>query len=179
MAEITASYTVLRNKAIAGQIADTSLYNVDGACAALGDVAVGKFVFNSGATDATNPEGLYKIVKPAAASAAEVPVGVVSISHANAPEMIYRDGSAVNVLTHGRIWVPVPASATLAQVAFDKVVVVKSDGSVSLVAATATDFTTGHRFTGELVANINDSQTKLAKIQLIQSSGVSYGVAAG
>lgn len=168
MARIDASYTVLRDKALPGQIADTSLYNVDGACAADVVVPVGKFVFALAPSATDNPEGLYKRVTPINSGALKI-VGVAVISQAHAPNWQYDEGSAVNVLTHGRVWVEVPVATTLAQVAFDTAVVVNATGDVTLAAAAAGDTTTAHRFTGELVAHKLDATKRLAKIQLVQS----------
>lgn len=175
MATIPASYSVLRFHALPGQIADTSLYNVDGACAANGVINVGQFVFAKAADNqgaAVNPEGQYKIVSGESTAAIDKLVGVAVVSQALANTWSYEDGQALNVLTHGRVYVEVPASTTVAQVAFDAPVIVKADGSVSVVAAVAGDFVTGHKFTGELYAHKLDATKKLAKIQLIQSAPV-------
>jgi hypothetical protein len=164
---INASYSVRRKKAIAGQIADTSLYNIDGACAAAGNVPVGRFVALNADAAVQDPEGKYKPVS-AATPAGSTVVGVAIVSAAQAPEGVYEDGYAVNVMTHGRVFVEVPATATLANVALGNKVGIDATGKVVLTGAVVT---TNHTFTGELVESQDDA-IKLAKIQLVQNAGV-------
>lgn len=168
---IQASYSVRRKRAIAGQIADTSLYNIDGACAAAGDVVVGRFVALDTTAALQDPEGRYKVVNSTVAADSKV-VGVAIVSHAYAPEGVYRDGVAINVMTHGRVWVEVPAATTAAQVAFGNKVGVSATGSAVVSGGVVT---TNHTFTGELV-EITDDAVKLAKIQLTQDAGVQAAV---
>lgn len=116
---IPATFSVHRNKAYAGMQSDLSLYNVDGACAAEGTIPVGVAVFVS----ESDPVDGYKTVKQISAS--QPPYGITKHSHAYSPEFKYEDGSAVNVLTHGRIWVK---SKDKTAPTFDSTVNFDSDG---------------------------------------------------
>lgn len=103
MAQINASY--YRDMAIAlpGMVADTSKYNIDGACVVNeGDVLVGAAVQ---VVQAKAVDG-HKLVK--ALTAGTTPYGVAIRTHwqtVNAQnQMIYKDGGAINVMTSGRVW---------------------------------------------------------------------------
>lgn len=106
MALIKASYTVHRAHAYAGMTpADTSLYNIDGTCCAgVANLPVGVIV----ALDPTQKvvDG-HKVVTNVINTAAANPnlIGATIMSHAYSPEGVYDEGSATNVMTHGRAWV--------------------------------------------------------------------------
>lgn len=164
---IQASYSHIRKRAVEGQIADTSLYNIDGACAAVGNILVGRFVALSTDAAVQDAEGRYKPVTSTIAAASKI-VGVSIVSHAEAPGGVYEDGRAINVMTNGRVWVRVPAATTVDNVAFNNKVGVAADGTVAITSPVRT---TNHTFTGELVESQDDAY-KLAKIQLVQNAGV-------
>lgn len=163
MALITASYTRLRAKAYAGQIADTSLYNIDGTCVhsdeATAPLPIGVLVSTTG----TLVEG-HKVVVAGNASGQKI-VGVAIMSHAYSPTGEYEQGVATNVMTHGRVWALALAAITDTQAAFKNPVSFNADGIVDPEGTVATGFT----FTGEVLPS-SDSRYKLVKIQLTQDA---------
>ena len=162
MALIKASYTVHRAKAYAGMIADTSLYNVDGACAADGVIKVGRLLAVS---EVQAVEG-HKVVKVATDGSLPL-IGVSIMSHAYSANGEYEDGIAVNVLTHGRVWVPiVKASLVEDDYSYGKQVLFNSDGVVARDGSIAT----GYKFTGQKLPS-DDATYDLVQIQLLQSAG--------
>lgn len=163
MSLIKASYTAHRSKAYAGQIADTSLYNVDGACVAGEKLSVGRLI----SVLAVQAIEGHKVVQVAKDNALPL-LGISVMSHAYSPEGFYEEGIATNVITHGRVWVPiVKAGLVDADVAFDKVVSFNSDG----VAAKGGAVKTGYKFTGERLPSDNPLYD-LVKIQVLQSIAV-------
>lgn len=163
MALIRASYTVHRGQAYVGQIADTSLYNIDGACAADGNLQIGVPV----AVQEVQPIEGHKVVKLAVDNSLPI-LGVTIMSHAFSPAGLYDDGSAVNVMTHGRVWVQASNDLTEEQAAFDKVVSFDSNGVVVDGGAVKT----GYKFTGEILQGQQEQggqPFKLVKIQVLQS----------
>lgn len=162
MALIKASYTVNRSKAYAGQLADTSLYNVDGACAADGSIPVGRLL----AVSEVQAVDGHKVVKVATDSSLPL-IGVSVMSHAYSASGEYEDGIAVNVLTHGRVWVPVVKAGLLDDdYSYGKQVLFNSDG----VVARDGDIATGYKFTGQKLSS-DDATYDLVQIQLLQSAG--------
>lgn len=154
---ISASYAVEMGIACPGMLADTSLYNVDGACACDGDIPIGVAVQ---VTEAQPLDG-HKVVK--AVAAGTIPYGVTLRTHAMNPAGVYEDGGAVNVVTHGRIWM-VCAEAT-APGAFGAQVLLAAGGQVSATGAIPTGWTFAGGFTKWKDVN-------LVEVQLTQSAPV-------
>lgn len=161
MAQIPASYSRKRDIAVAGQIADTSLYNIDGTCVAEGDIKAGVLVASTGAVS-----NGHKVVKPATA-ASDVVVGIAQFSQAYSPEGKYDDESAVNVMTHGRIWAIADDDVTAADCAFNSFVTFTAEGVVA--KGDAGVIKTAYRHTGEYTKNADG--TVLVKVQVLQGFG--------
>lgn len=160
MALIKASYTVHRAKAYAGMIADTSLYNVDGTCASEKDIKVGVAV-------ALSPTGGvvdgHKVVVDTITEDSEI-VGVTVMSHAYSPEGVYSEGSATNVLTHGRAWVLCEKALTEGNREFGKRVSFNANG-----VAADSGIETLYSYTGEWLQT-DDTQFDIVKIQVVQNA---------
>ena len=169
MALIKASYTVHRAKAYAGMIADTSLYNVDGTCAAEKDIKVGVAVALS--TTGGVVDG-HKVVVDTIAEDSAI-VGVTVMSHAYSPEGVYEEGSATNVLTHGRAWVLCEKALTEENRAFGKFVSFNTNG-----VASDTGTETLYSYTGEWFKT-DDEQFDIVKIQVVQNAGLKTAVVPG
>lgn len=168
MAQIPASYSRKHDIAVAGQIADTSLYNIDGTCVAKGDIKAGVLVastdaVSTGAVSTGAVSNGHKVVKPATA-ASDVIVGVAQFSQAYSPEGQYDDKSAVNVMTHGRIWAAADATVTEKDCVFNSFVTFTANGTVA--KGDAGVIKTGYRHTGEYTKNADG--TVLVKIQVLQ-----------
>lgn len=91
----------IRSVALAGMVADTSLYNIDGAC-----VVGGSTTINVGVAVKVDPAPLidgHKVVVAAGIGANEA-VGVVVRSNYETPDGTAKAKEAVNVMTAGRIW---------------------------------------------------------------------------
>lgn len=161
---IKASYTVNRGQAYAGQIADTSVYNIDGTCAhnpnATAKLQIGRLV----SVLSVQPIEGHKVVAQGAPASSK-PLGIAVMSGVYSPGGEYEPGIAVNVMTHGRVWALAAAALTDAQAAFDNPVTFNADGVVVNGGAVAT----GWKFTGEVLAS-TDPAYKLVKIQVLQSA---------
>lgn len=133
----------IRSVALAGMVADTSLYNIDGACVVGGSTAipVGTVV---GVTSAQPVDGHKVVGLPVVTGSPVKPYGVVVKSHYETPDGTARVNEAVNVMTHGRIWVRTTLAAAPA---FGSKVFVNASGVVTAKAATAT-WETGFTFSG-------------------------------
>lgn len=161
----------IRSVALAGMVADTSLYNIDGACVVGGTAAipVGTFV---GVTSAQPVDGHKVVGLPAVTGTPVKPYGVVVKSHYETPDGTARVNEAVNVMTHGRIWVRTTLAAAPA---FGSKVFVNASGVVVAKAADTT-WETGFTFAGGYIANTGtDAQNlsvdgALVEVQLIQSA---------
>lgn len=154
---IPASYQAEMSAAMPGMIADTSLYNVDGACAAGGEIQLGVAVAVTG----TDPVSGIKTVAQIS-GASQVAYGVAMRSHWQAPTGVYVDADAVNVVTHGRIWVftkDTTAPAFGANVQFDVDGLHKQGGAVATGWTFAGGFST---FRGE----------RIIEIQVLQNAAV-------
>lgn len=161
----------IRSVALAGMISDTSLYNIDGACVVGGaaPIPVGTVV---GVTS-TQPVDGHKVVGlPAVTGTPVKPYGVVVKSHYETPDGTARVNEAVNVMTHGRIWVRTTLAAAPA---FGSKVFVNASGVVAAEAATTT-WETGFTFAGGYIANTGTDPQNLSvdgalvEVQLIQSA---------
>ncbi|QZE50626.1 capsid decoration protein [Klebsiella phage vB_KpnS-VAC5] len=155
---IPATYTRKRDICIPGQIADTSLYNIDGTCVAEGDIKAGVLVASTGVVS-----NGHKVVKPAKA-ASDVIVGIAQFSQAYSPEGKYDDDSAVNVMTHGRIWAIADATVTKEDCVFNSFVTFTENGTVAKGSAGV--IKTGYKHTGEYAKNADG--TVMVKVQVLQ-----------
>lgn len=156
----------IRSIATAGMIADTSLYNVDGACVVGGasPIAVGTAVR---VTSAQPVEG-HKVVQASgivaydpAATGITGPAGVVVKSHYETPDGTARAQEAVNVLTAGRIWM---RSDLTAAPSYGSPVLVTAAG-----IASATGVATGWTYAGGFVsAAASPDGVALVEVQVKQ-----------
>lgn len=167
----------IRSVALAGMVADTSLYNIDGACVVGGTAAtripVGTFV---GVSTAQPVDGHKVVALPAVSGTAIKPYGVVVRSHYETPDGQARGLEAVNVMTSGRIWVRTTLSAAPA---FGDKVYVNASGVVAAKAATTT-WETGYKFAGGFLSGyvpgsdpVKQGESydgALVEVQLIQSA---------
>lgn len=167
MALIKASYTVHRAHAYAGMTpADTSLYNIDGTCCAgVANLKVGVIVALDSAQGVVDG---HKVVTNVIDTAAANPnlIGATMMSHAYSPEGFYDEGSAVNVLTHGRAWVLCNKDLSDDNKLFNKQVSVNADGVVANAGSgvVGTVYTT----TGEWYKT-DDPNYDIIKIQITQA----------
>ena len=127
----------IRSVALAGMVSDTSLYNIDGACVVGGTApipagTVVKF------TTAQSVDG-HKTVEATGLTAGNA-LGVVVRSHYETPDGTARVNEAVNVMTHGRIWVRTDISAAT-DVVFGAPVKVSATGIVQKEGTVETDWT--------------------------------------
>lgn len=165
----------IRSVALAGMVSDTSLYNIDGACVVGGAAAipVGTFV---GVTSAQPVDGHKVVGLPVVTGSAVKPYGVVVKSHYETPDGTARVNEAVNVMTHGRIWVRTTLAAAPA---FGDKVYVNASGVVAAKAATTT-WETGYKFAGGFLSGYAPGSNPikqgesydgaLVEVQLIQSA---------
>lgn len=142
MAQINASYQRDMAIALPGMVADTSKYNIDGACVVNGGV-----VLVGAAVQVVNAQAVdgHKLVKSMisydreSTDTGKVPYGVAIRSHwqtenAATKQMIYEDGSAINVMTSGRVWMLSKSTAAPtfgSAVKLDVDGIEKSDGAVT------------------------------------------------
>ncbi|QBQ80852.1 hypothetical protein MM01_00017 [Escherichia phage vB_EcoS_MM01] len=132
----------IRSVALAGMVADTSLYNIDGACVVGGSAAI-----PVGTVVTVSPDPLidgHKVVI-AGASATLPAYGVVVKSHYETPDGTAKTQEAVNVMTNGRIWARTNLSA---KPTFGSAVFVNSSGLIVAGPASDTVFDTGFTFAG-------------------------------
>ena len=127
----------IRSVALAGMVSDTSLYNIDGACVVGGAApipagTVVKF------TTAQSVDG-HKIVEATGLTTGNS-LGVVVRSHYETPDGAARVKEAVNVMTHGRIWVRTDISVAT-DVVFGAPVKVSATGIVHKEGAVETGWT--------------------------------------
>lgn len=137
----------IRSVALAGMVADTSLYNIDGACVVGG--AAGSSINVGVAVSVTTAPAIdgHKVVT--AVNEEGSAYGVVVRSHYETPDGTAKAQEAVNVMTAGRIWVRAAEAITAANRAVGKPVFVNAAGLVvDAAAAAAGVFTTGWTFAG-------------------------------
>lgn len=127
----------IRSVALAGMISDTSLYNIDGACVVGGTAAIpaGTVVKFSTA----QPVDGHKIVE-ASGLVNGNSLGVVVRSHYETPDGTARVNEAVNVMTHGRVWVRTDISLA-SDVVFGATVKVSATGIVQKEGTVETGWT--------------------------------------
>lgn len=142
----------IRSVALAGMVADTSLYNIDGACVVGGAAAipVGTVVKFTSA----QPIDGHKVVEASGLTTGNS-LGVVVRSHYETPDGTARVNEAVNVMTHGRIWV----RTTLASApTFGTPVLVSATGVVESSGTVETGWT----FAGGFIPNTGDKPQELS-----------------
>lgn len=160
---MNASYYEEMSAAVAGQVSDTSRYNIDGACVVANDVSeilVGVAV-QAEIDNQINivQNGGHLVIRPMDNTGKSKVYGFTirshyqTVSHING-EMVYEGGSAVNVITIGRVWVRC-AAGTKAE--FGTPVKVNAEG---LVDDAGTIDTNGVTFTG--------SKTKFGNVDLVE-----------
>lgn len=142
----------IRSVALAGMVSDTSLYNIDGACVVGGasPIPVGTVV---GVTSAQPVDG-HKVVAATGITADNV-LGVVVRSHYETHDGTARVNEAVNVMTHGRIWVRTSLDSAPT---FGAPVLVSATGLVEEAGAIATGWT----FAGGYIANTGTDPQNLS-----------------
>lgn len=155
----------IRRQATAGMIADTSLYNIDGACAMSSSLVrqVGTAVGVSSVVDG------HKVLS---APSAESVYGVLVKSHYESPKGTYGgaagdidDYQVANVMTHGRIWVQTSLDAAPA---FGSAITVNAAGIASSTAAGAADFALGTAAGGFQAADAVSGEPAIVEVQLLQ-----------
>lgn len=142
----------IRSVALAGMISDTSLYNIDGACVVGGATAIpaGTVVKFSTA----QPVDGHKVVEATELTTGNA-LGVVVRSHYETPDGTARVNEAVNVMTHGRIWV---RSSLTSPPTFGAPVLVSGTGLVEDSGTVTTDWT----FAGGYIANTGTDPQNLS-----------------
>lgn len=148
MATIGATYHEHMARALPGQWGDTSKYNIDGACVletADGlPILVGVGVKHGGVDSWGN-----KIIKPIT-GASDVAYGVAIRSHfqtvSKNGRMVYEDGSGINVMTEGRVWMlrdkdEKTAPTFGAAVKLDENGFVKNEGTINTAWTFTGDYT--------------------------------------
>lgn len=140
MATIGASYFSVMSRALPGQVSDTSAYNIDGACvldstdAGGISIMVGVAVKHGGVDSVGN-----KVVKPITGGG-DSAYGVAIRSHFQTSSidgrMVYENGSGINVMTEGRVWML--ANDSQEKVAYDTAVKLDTDGKVNTASGTIT-----------------------------------------
>ncbi|UOX39695.1 hypothetical protein [Escherichia phage vB_EcoS_SCS31] len=161
----------IRSVALAGMVSDTSLYNIDGACVVGGSdaIPVGTVV---GVTSAQPVDGHKVVGLQLVSSSPAKRSGVVVRSHYETPGGTARVNEAVNVMTHGRVWV---RTSLAAAPTFGIQVLVSATGLVEAEGAT-TSWQTGWTFAGGYIANTGTDPQNLSvdgalvEVQLIQSA---------
>ena len=133
----------IRSVALAGMISDTSLYNIDGACVVGGAAPIPAGTVVKFTT--AQPVDGHKIVEATGLTTGNA-LGVVVRSHHETPDGTARVNEAVNVMTHGRIWV---RSSLTSAPTFGAPVLVSATGLVEDSGAVATDWT----FAGGYIKN--------------------------
>ena len=167
----------IRSVALAGMISDTSLYNIDGACVVGGATAIPAGTFVKFTT--AQPVGGHKTVEASGITAGNS-LGVVVRSHYDTPDGAARVNEAVNVMTHGRIWV----RTTLASAPVFGGKVFVNESGVVVAEAAGTTWDTGFTFAGGYIANTGTDPQNLSvdgalvEVQLIQSAGQAVAAAA-
>lgn len=150
MATIGATYHEHMARALPGQWGDTSAYNIDGACVVgksdggkVGDIYVGAAVQHGGVDAMGN-----KLIKPMAASGKAYGVAIRSHFQTTAKNgrMVYEDGSGINVMTEGRVWMlrdknEKTAPTFGAAVKLDENGFVKNEGSIDTAWTFTGDYT--------------------------------------
>ena len=135
----------IRSVALAGMISDTSLYNIDGACVVGGAAPIPAGTVVKFTT--AQPVDGHKIVEASGLVTGNA-LGVVVRSHYETPDGAARVKEAVNVMTHGRIWVRTDISVAT-DVVFGAPVKVSETGIVQKEGTVDTGWT----FAGGYIAN--------------------------
>lgn len=135
----------IRSVALAGMISDTSLYNIDGACVVGGTAAIPAGTIVKFTT--AQPVDGHKIVEATGLTTGNA-LGVVVRSHYETPDGTARANEAVNVMTHGRIWVRTDISSS-SDVVFGAPVKASETGIVQKAGTVETGWT----FAGGFIPN--------------------------
>lgn len=158
MAKIGASYFDTMAIALPGMVADTSKYNIDGACVVSegGEILVGTAV-QVVAVQAVDGHKLIKRME-----SGKYPYGVAIRSHwqtvNSQGQMVYEEGSAINVMTSGRVWI---ISKSDAAPIFGTAVKLDVDGHEKSDGAITTNWTYAGGF-------VKYKDIKLVEVQLQQ-----------
>lgn len=157
----------IRRQATAGMVADTSLYNIDGAC-----VTSSAFVraVGTAVAVASVDEGGHKVL---AAPSSSLPVyGVLVRSSYESPKGTYGgvvgnidNFSVANVMTHGRIWMQTSLTAAPT---FGTAITANAAGIASAAAAGADAFAVGKSAGGFQPADEQSGEPALVEVQLLQ-----------
>lgn len=155
---IPAYYNKEMARALPGQISDTSAYNVDGAC-----VVNAPYILVGVAVQVEEMDAMgHKVIKGFGNGA--IAYGVAARSHfqttSASGEMLYEQGSGINVLTAGRVWIRVSDEQLEAQT-FGTTVKLDAAGMAKKDGANVTGWT----YTGDVTTF---KGVKLAEIQLHQ-----------
>lgn len=142
----------IRSVALAGMVSDTSLYNIDGACVVGGSDAIPAGTVVKFTT--AQPVDGHKIVE-ASGLVTGNSLGVVVRSHYETPDGTARVNEAVNVMTHGRIWV---RSGLTSAPTFGAPVLVSGTGLVEDSGTVETGWT----FAGGYIANTGTDPQNLS-----------------
>lgn len=152
----------IRRQATAGMVADTSLYNIDGAC-----VTSSALVRNVGTAVGVGSvvDGHKVLVAPESGNV----YGVLVKSHYESPRGSYGGAvgnvdnfSVANVMTHGRIWM---ATSLSEAPAFGSAVTVEANG----LATSGGTLTTNWTFAGGFqAADAASGEPALVEVQVIQ-----------
>lgn len=153
----------IRRQATAGMIADTSLYNIDGACVMSTGVVQGVgYAVGVGSVDTDGHKVLVSAV-------ADNVYGVLVKSHYESPRGSYGgvvgdidNFQVANVMTHGRIWMVTGLSSAPA---FGSAVTIGTDGSATSGGAVTTNWTFAG---GYQAADAVSGEPALVEVQVIQ-----------
>ncbi|CAJ42230.1 hypothetical protein rtp26 [Escherichia phage Rtp] len=144
----------IRSVALAGMVSDTSLYNIDGACVVGGANAIPVGTVVGASVPADERLAGHKVITATGITADNV-YGVVVRSHYETPDGTARVNEAVNVMTHGRIWV---RTSLTAAPTFGAPVLVSATGLVESAGAVETGWT----FAGGYIANTGTDPQNLS-----------------
>ena len=151
----------IRSVALTGMISDTSLYNIDGACVVGGAAPIPAGTVVKFTT--AQPVDGHKIVEATGLTTGNA-LGVVVRSHYETPDGTARVNEAVNVMTHGRIWVRTDISAATDAV-FGAPVKVSATGIVQKEGTVETGWT----FAGGFISSTKPADANgLVEVQVKQ-----------
>lgn len=131
--------------ALPGMVADTSRYNIDGACVLNGDVDI--LVGVAVQVESAQAVDGHKLMKPMATGGKAYGVAIRSHFQTKGKDgqMYYEAGGGINVMTSGRVWViskDATAPAFGDPVKFDVDGKQKADGAIETAWTYAGGFTT-------------------------------------
>lgn len=144
----------IRSVALAGMVADTSLYNIDGACVVGGTTAIP--VGTAVRVTEADPVDGHKVVINTGISGEEAPYGVVVRSHYETPDGTAKAQEAVNVMTHGRVWMRAASNVTADSVKVGAAVSISASGLVDTGGVGKPNWTYAGGFISNVVTNPQD-----------------------